>query len=213
MIFELRLLETKSEITRLIFNQIKDYLEPRIDRAANNSVEDIRVLISEALKQEPEYQSLINGQLKAELGLPNTNVVDSVIDLLSRSTQLETKPLAIKTTGLTGGFSLYMIKSDDLGGVINTVSASVNIDGGSIPWLEWLTLKGNQILVRDFKVQFGPNKNSRSGLAIMKPSTGSNWRIPPEFVGTQNNNWITRAISTIDNKVYDLMIKNLEAQI
>jgi hypothetical protein len=47
----------------------------------------------------------------------------------------------------------------------------------------------------------------------MKPSTGSNWRVPPEFVGTQNNNWITRAISTIDNKVYDLMIKNLEAQI
>lgn len=213
MNFTLRLSESNSEIRRLILEQIKDYLEPKINNAISNIRSELSLLVANGLKQEPEYQSLISGQLKAELGLPDSGMVESIITHLSNSTEISKRSLQITQNGISGGFTINMIKSDDLSGALSQASASINIEGGSLPWLEWLTLRGNEILVKDYIVQFGPNPRSRSGLAIMKPSSGDKWRVPPAFVGTINNNWITRAISRIENNVYNLFIKNIEAAI
>jgi hypothetical protein len=213
MNFTLRLIESNSEIQRLILENIKDYLEPRINSSIHNIQNELSTLVADGLRQEPEYQSLMSGQLKAELGLPDGGMVDSIITHLSNATEVSRQSLRVTQNGISGGFIIRMIKSDDLGGALNQVSASINIDGGSLPWLEWLTLRGNEILVKDYTVQFGPNPRSRSGLAIMKPSSGDKWRVPPAFVGTINNNWITRAISRIENNVYNLFIKNIEAEI
>ena len=213
MNFQLRLLQSVSEIRQLILEQIRDFLQPRLSRASSNITQEIQVLVAEALRQEPEYQSLASGQLKAELGLPDTTMVDAIVLALSQSIEVTNNPIVIKQSGLGGGFTLRMIKSDDLGGVISNANAIIDSAGGSVQWLEWLTLRGNEILVRDYKVQFGPNRNSRSGMAIMRPSLNSNWRVPPQFAGTEKNNWITRAIERIENNVYDLIIKSVEAEI
>lgn len=213
MRLQLKLLENNNQISQIILQNIYDHIEPRLKIAVKNIQKDLSLLIANALRQEPEYQSLLGGQLKAELGLPNTEMVESVINALSQAIEIEARPLTIKKSGLSGGFTLNMIKSDDLIGIINMSAASITTQNGTIPWLEWLSLKGNEILVKDFVVKLGPNPNSRSGMAIMKSSTGDAWRVPPQFVGTEANNWITRAISRIENNVYSLMIKSIEAEI
>jgi len=213
MKFEIQLLETTTEITKLILEQIKDYLEPRLDKAAINIQNEIKTLLANALRQEPEYQSLISGQLKAELGIPDSSYIDNIIIALVNTLQFTKNSLIVKNSGLAGGFKLTMIKSEDLGGVINNTLASIDSFGGKVPWLEWLTLKGNEILVKDYKVQFGSSPYSRSGMAIMIQASGSSWRVPAQFTGTQNNNWITRAIERIENNVYDLIIKSIEKEI
>jgi hypothetical protein len=106
-----------------------------------------------------------------------------------------------------------MIRAKDAGGVIGLDIAKINDKGYSLPWLQWLLFEGNEVLIKNYKVEFRPNPNSRSGLAIMKPSSSSSWRVPPEFVGSEENNWITRAITRIENNVYDLIVKAVEGEI
>lgn len=213
MNFQLRLLSSNREISQLILENISTYLNPRLDRALVNIQNNLSILVADALRSEPEYQSLLSGQLKAELGIPDTDMIESVVVALSQAININKKPISIKTNGISGGFTINMIKSNDLSGVIKNAAASINVTEGSIPWLEWLTLKGNEILVKDYIVKLGPNPNSRSGMAIMKGSVGDAWRVPPMFAGTENNNWITRAISRIENNIYDLIIKSIEDQI
>ena len=209
-----KLVESTADINRAILNNIKDYLEPKIHQAGSKIAEALPKLVEDALRQEPEYQSLLNGQLKAELGIGNSYDVEAVVKAISSSLEFKTQPITISSqTGLKGGFTINMIRAKDAGGVIGLDIAKVTTPAYSLPWLEWLLFKGNEILIKNYTVEFGSNPNSRSGLAIMIPSSSNNWRVPPEFVGSESNNWITRAISRIENSIYSLMTKIIEGEI
>ena len=64
--------------------------------------------------------------------------------------------------------------------------------GQMLPWLEWLTTLGDSVIVRDYEVKAGFPDRSRTGDKIMVK--GGGWRVPPEHSGTEENNFITRAI-------------------
>lgn len=214
MNMSLTLLESDSQIRKVILQEILNTLDKAIKSAVPNIVIQIKDLVREALKREPEYQSLISGKLKAEFGIPFSSDVDVVVDALVDTLQIKNNPLRITNLGIAGGFTLTMMKSDDLDGVINIVSARV-IDqtrGYSLPWLEWLLLKNNQILVRNYKVRMQSNSLSRSGMALMVDSN-TNWRVPPEFSGSQTNNWTTRAVTTIEDKITKIIRTNIETYI
>jgi len=76
-----------------------------------------------------------------------------------------------------------------------------------------LLLYGGQIIVRNYRVKMGSNRASRTGMAIMVESPGDSWRVPPEFAGTSNNNWVTRALSKIDDKILDIIQLEIERKI
>jgi len=208
-----KLVDSTPDITKAILGSIRDYLDPKIKQAASKAAEELPKLVSEALRQEPEYLSLLSGQLKAELGLASSSDVEAVIEAISSSIELKTQSLSANRSGIKGGFTINMIRAKDAGGVIGLDIAKINDKGYSLPWLQWLLFEGNEVLIKNYKVEFGPNPNSRSGLAVMKPSSSSSWRVPPEFVGSEENNWITRAITRIENNVYDLIVKAVEGEI
>jgi|694.fasta_scaffold00279_8 hypothetical protein len=208
-----KLVDSTPDITKAILGSIRDYLDPKIKQAASKTSEKLPKLVSEALRQEPEYLSLLSGQLKAELGLASSSDVEAVIEAISSSIELKTQSLSANRSGIKGGFTINMIRAKDAGGVIGLDIAKINDKGYSLPWLQWLLFAGNEVLIKNYKVEFGPDPNSRSGLAIMKPSSSSSWRVPPEFVGSEENNWITRAITRIENNVYDLIVKAVEGEI
>lgn len=206
-----RLLQNNAEISRIILENIRDYLSGIVSDVQPSVSSRIFFLLTRVLKEEPEYQSLKNGKLRAGFGLPDTDSVDQVVNSLANSIEIENKPLTINRGGITGGFKFNIIKSDDLSGVIDFYFANITTDKGFvIPWLRWLTLSGNDLLVLDYDIKFGAFPNSRSGMAVMQPSSGASWRVPPEFVGTIDNNWITRAISRIENDIYDIMIQSIQ---
>lgn len=212
--FSARLTQSNREIQQLILENIKDYLSPRIQKATRNIQYDITVGVAQGMRSEPEYNALTQGSLRAEFGISSPAMVDVVIDSLSRAVEMEVIPLSVNRSGIIGGFTLNMIKSDDLSGVINSFAANITTSKGeTLPWLQWLTLSGNKILIRDYKINFGTYPTSRSGMAVMKPSEGGFWRVPTQFVGTINNNWITRAISRIENSIYNIMIRAIQAEI
>lgn len=205
------LLESNSDIAKLILNQIKDIIQQAINKALPKITNEIKATVDEALRNQPEYTSLMSGKLKAELGIPDSSVVDRVIQALVDTLIVTNNGVKTSSSGISGGFKLTMIKSDDIGGVINIDEASVVDDKGySLPWLEWLLLKGNQTIVKNYSVKYTSSTRSRSGLAIMQPDGSFNWRVPSEFSGSQQNNWTTRAIDSIEKEIYQIMTSNIE---
>jgi hypothetical protein len=214
MKFSINLIESDSDIKSKILTEIKNHLQ----QAMVKSIPSIRQLIpnkiKDALMGEPEYQSLINGKLKGEFGLSNASQkVNDVINVWINNVRITANPITIVGSGVKGGFKLDMIDSSYNDVLVN--DGAIVIDGVSgvvLPWLEWLLLYGNKIIVRNYEVQVGANARSRSGMAIMVPSK-KNWRVPPEFAGTTTNNWVTRALSRLDDSILDIIQKEIEKHI
>jgi len=208
------LLESDAVIRQQIFQSLKKDLDIVMAKSRPGILDKIKIALAQALKQEPEYESLAHGDLRLQFGIPDPTAVDQVVQKLAESTNIDMIPIAISSLGLKGGFKLTALKADDMGGVVSDNSAIVtdNERGYSLPWLEWLLYKGNEIIVRKFDVELGPNPNSRTGMAVMVGSN-NNWRVPPAFVGTITNNWTTRAIDRIEKQVGDIIQKTIENNI
>ena len=202
------IVETNDEINTMILEIMADHINDTLNIAMPKITTEIKELVAVSLREEPEYQSLLSGRLRAEFGLSDTNMVDNIIDKLVSTIDVSRSTVSYNKIGLVGGFTITMMKSDDMNGVIFTDIASVISNNGQhLPWLQWLLLEGNKAIVKNFDVKMGSYSQSRSGMAIMV-SSRDNWRVPSEFVGTISNNWTTRAIDRIEDKI-DTLIENI----
>lgn len=207
------LLETNSQIFDAIMSGIRDVLDNAIKKSIPKISNEIKTMMSDALMSEPEYSSLISGKLRADFGIKDVSVVNQVVDRLSNTLSITSKPITIKSNGLTGGLILQTIPSTDFGGIIYQDIAQTKDDKGySLPWLEWLLLQSNKTIVKNYEVQYGSSPYSRSGMALMVKSN-SDWRVPPEFAGSQNDNWTTRAIEKLESPIYALIKNTIESNI
>jgi hypothetical protein len=214
MKFSIDLLQSNDDIVKKILNKLKDQLNKTINKSLPSIEQDIKILVKEALTSEPEYSSLKAGTLRAELGIANVSDVDNVIDAMVNTLKIDNKTLSVRSSGISGGFILTMIKSDDISGIIYSDSANVidNERGYSLPWLEWLLLKGNEVLVQNYSVNYTSSSRSRSGMALMIQSN-TDWRVPVAFAGKIDDNWTTRAISKIESQIIKIIQTNIENNI
>lgn len=213
MKLSLQLLENDSYIKDQILQILAKQVEPVLNKSVNKAVPKIQQLIEDALKQEPEYISLISGQLRLEFGIAESSSVDDIIKKLAATAQISVKNITIKNNGLSGGLVLTALERTSMGGLINDSSAMVvDSKGYSLPWLQWLLYEGNKPIIRNYEVKIGPNPNSRTGMAIMIDSD-KNWRVPPTFAGTINNNWVTRAIDRVSNSIPKIITESFEGSL
>lgn len=213
MKLNLSLLETNSQISNAIMDGIREVLDNAIRKSVPRITNDMKAMMVDALMSEPEYSSLISGKLRADFGIRDTSVVNQIVNRLAETITVTTKPINIKSNGLTGGLTVQMIPSTDFGGIIFQDIAQTKDDKGySLPWLEWLLLQSNKTIVKNYEVQYGSSPYSRSGMALMIKSN-SDWRVPPEFAGSTNNNWTTRAIEKLEPQVYALIKNTIESNI
>lgn len=209
-----KLLDSSADIQKNILDVLQDTLDGVFKKVLPIIKNQIKSEVKNALISEPEYQSLISGQLKYELGLPSTDKVNNIIDLWINNIVINYSGIQKTSSGLKGNLSLSMIE-DSYNDVLSNDAAIIidNLSGAALPWLEWLLLYGGKIIVRNYRVQFGANPRSRSGGAIMVEASGSNWRVPPQFAGSSSNNWVTRALSKLDDKIINILEQSLESAI
>jgi hypothetical protein len=211
---EMKLSLDLTDSTDVIVQQILENLKKEINNTFNKAIpkitDNIKDIIKQALISEPEYSSLKAGTLRAEFGIEFPENIDRVIDALVSTLEVQKSEIRILRNGLSGGFSLTMIKKDDISGVIYTDIASVIDNKGYVlPWLEWLLLKGNEVLVKNYSVNYTSSSRSRSGMALMVKSDRG-WRVPPNFTGSENNNWITRAVKKSESQIISAIKNNIE---
>ena len=209
MKFDLKLLQSDNEIIKTVLSSLKPIVSNVFSKAKISIINDIKPTIRQAIESQPEYQSLIGGELKYQLGIPDKSIVDSIVDIWVNNINVENKPIKIQGSSLSGGFVISLLVSD-YSDVLSSASSSITDTntGSVIPWLEWLLIRGGDILIADYAVKIGPNPRSRTGMAIMVSSFGENYRIPAQYAGTENNNWVYRAISQIDESTIKNIIQN-----
>lgn len=211
MLFKIKLLESDKQIAHSILQALlpdtANYLKDIIKYLQSN----LPNVVSSAIIDTPEYQSIMSGSLQYELGIPNpSNNLSGLIDIWSKNIKINYSPPIIANNKIKGSFSANMIKVD-FSDVLYSDYAIVydTLRGYSLPWLEWLLLEGNKTIIQNQSVIFGPSKYSRTGYALMKDSSSS-WKIPSEFAGTISDNWITRAIDGAANNIQSVIEKAIE---
>jgi hypothetical protein len=211
MKLEFILLQSPQEIENIILSNIAENINIVFSKSLTSLQKSIPNILYKAIISEPEYQSLISGKLLYEFGIPDASKkVNNIINIWTNNFFIETIPVSIQGSRITGGFRINMIK-DNYDDVLSSESAYVIDEAKALklPWLEWLLLNGGKIIIRNYEVQVGASPYSRTGLAIMKPSK-KNWRVPSEFAGTKDNNWITRALNKLDESIPNIIQKEIE---
>jgi hypothetical protein len=206
MKISLNLIESNSAIQK----EMLKALLPQISKYMDNGISIIKVqlpiIISSSITASPEYSSLLNGRLKYEFGIPNSSVkLTNLINAWINNIQYNYQRPSIVNNQIKSSFSANMIKAD-FSDVLYSDFAEVqdSFRGYSLPWLRWLLLEGNSIIIPNYTVIVGPNRASRTGFAVMKQSEKA-WKVPSEFAGTESDNWITRSIKSSEKQIKTLL--------
>jgi hypothetical protein len=198
------------EPVRLIGSKIRKAavyeLNKRVDatRTKTRLKNEVSEMIRIAIINSPEFESLLNGKLRGELGVPNALPIlgDMLITWLN-SVQVKMFRFREVGTNIVGGFSISAIQADfeDVFSIPDTQFISEN--DHEVPWLRWLLTAGDRVMVTTHYYETNARflHRSRTGQGVMRkkhvgrgPLGGPGWRVPPEFSGTEDRNWITRAI-------------------
>jgi len=214
MELQLKLVETPSQIATLIMNEIKAVLNGILSSSAKSIEVEIRTLFMDAITGSDTWQSLKDGKLRAEFGLPDDvdTRLSNILDIWLDSIIVDYKPVT-GTTTLHGGISLYMLQSD-WNDVISSESAIILTKVGQIlPWLEWLLIYGDKIIIRDYEIVMKQTNKSRSGMALMVKRASGRWRMPPEYAGSTNSNFVTKLLDGISDNIQTIIETELEKRL
>ena len=206
MNISIKLLESDSQIRQSILSSLKPEVDILVSKSVPKISSVIKDLFKEALVNEPEYVSLKSGRLKYEFGLPQEVDVDDVVSIISNSVNVNLVQSKISSGSINIGIKIEFFERTGEPAINSPNAFVTDTEGGySLPWLEWLLLKGTAPIVNNYSVVLGPNKFSRTGMALMVQSN-KNWKVPSEFAGSSSNNWASRALDKIEDKIQTQII-------
>lgn len=189
----LKLTDPISEIERKVNDAIIKQINTLLTNKKNILLQKSKSLISNWITSQPEIQSLQAsgpGSLAGQFGLypgQSLNSVLSIVKAVENSITIDFKKYNNK---FVGGLEVNFQPKDFIN-LLNLPQGFVNYEKGSLHWLEWLLLKGDTIIITNY--QYNPRTGvGRSGLGNM--TSGGSFRVPPEHSGTEDNNFITRAL-------------------
>lgn len=211
MFISVDLVETDAEIVRRMLDALAVEVNRYLVIKINTLKPKITNVLEDALFNCPEVQSLLGGQLQAELGVPDSDLkLDSLIRIWARSIDIKLSPAKRSSrNGITGGFVLTAIKAD-YSDVLSTDDAIYTTSNNQvIEWLRWLLLEGDRRIIRGYQIGGDLHNKSRTGLGrlMWASKQGRSWGVPPQFAGTKNNNFVTRTIDDIEQQL-DLLIQD-----
>tara|TARA_R110000824_G_scaffold82221_3_gene206200 strand:- start:764 stop:1405 length:642 start_codon:yes stop_codon:yes gene_type:complete len=188
--------ETQSEIAALISREVFKMT----NRSFSRSVKPIKQLVKQELgnsvRNQPEWSSLLGGKLRTEFGIPDAfSRLSQVLNIWLSNIQVEFHRMSITGTKMSGGLTIRAVQ-DNYEDVLSLADSSfVTEKGEELEWLRWLLVEGDRTIIRDYHIQYG--QKGRAGPAIMIKK--GRWKVPSEFAGNPNNNFVTRAINQIDS--------------
>ncbi len=209
---------------------MKDILEQ-----INNKIKNNKAAIRDKIREEV-YNTIIRsdtaqalkqgGELAAEFGIPigeNDARIHSIADRVATNCNITFPQIRNNKTGIAmhGGIRIKFIV-DDYSDILGLPMGEVKTEKGDIlTWLSWLLLEGSSIAIQlpnpgtdkngnqnEYYIHY--KKAGRSGSAIMlKSKKGIGWRVPSQFAGTENDNWLTRLFSGISGDAFNLRIRTI----
>lgn len=207
----INLLQSDNEISNKINTAILQELNSRLPTVFKEASEYIRQTVITAIRSQPEYGSLIGGALKYEFGLPDSlSRLQTIVATIEQSLFVEYDKPKISGNNIIGGFFIGMVNSD-FSDILSLKEATFITEKGTpLEWLKWLLVEGDKTIIIGYEFNIGNKLNSRTGGGIMSPSFSGSWRVPPEFAGTLENNWITRAVESVQDSIENHLLNLMQ---
>lgn len=193
------------KIKQAMFRALGIEINKKIKSNSPKFVRAMREAIPRWLEEQPEIASIrshgIQGSLAAQFGIvpgKEGDAIHKIISVLSDSINVIVKPV---DDALNGGVE-FEFDSEIFTRLTGTSEGTVVTEKGTdLDWLNWLLTKGDTIIITGY--HYVPSTDGRSGGGTM--SIGSIWRVPPEFSGTESNNFITRAFENREVEIERLL--------
>jgi len=194
MTIKFKVLESFKRIKNNITKQVADIANKFIKSNLPNVSQYIYNSVYTAIYNCPEMESVRTGILKADFGL-DFDPTDAIADSIARSISVTIRKSDINK-GLVSGYLINIQPLTYLNLLSLPESVVITEKGERLPWLEWLTLYGDSIIIYDYGV-FYKNNVGRSEMGIMVKSNRF-FRVNPEYSGDGADNFITRSIGNPD---------------
>lgn len=219
MAFQIRLTESITTIKKKIEDALIQEMNPVLERALGSVKRNVVPKLIQIFKSSETYDAILTSDLKYELGLPagqERSRLDSIVEELSKQVEVEFKQLRRRGSNIYGGYTVYIVESN-FRKVLNLPDSQINTEKGqTLNWLKWMLLDGDRIILNNAFIKFGNFKASRSGGAIVVESKrdpvkgwtsmqSMGWSVPKEHSGTQDNNWVTRALFDNIESILDII--------
>lgn len=189
----LKLLDSVSTIETNVNKAIAEEVNLRVFQNQQNLLQKCKNLISGWITSQPEIISLQSSDvmsLAGQFGLYPGQENSAISAIVSSVENSITVKFTKFTPKLVGGIEVNFQPNNFLN-LLNLPQGIVNYGKGTLHWLDWLLTKGDSVIVVSY--QYNPTTGlGRSGLGNM--IGGGSFRVPPQFSGTQDNNFITRAL-------------------
>ena len=211
----IKLLDTDDMIVSLIMAGLASKANDVIDRAARKSISPIGDVVQEAVFNCPEMVELRSGVLRGEFGLTKGKAQSASQDIAKRvGDSIMVRAHKVTSLGssskLRGGIEI-LIQPIDFGNVLSSPLGMIRSEKGvQLQWLEWLLTLGDAVIVDVYEFMAKTGKG-RSGLGAMAEMKTGIWRVPPEYAGTEDKNFITKALDNkkIGDKIASILQKNM----
>jgi hypothetical protein len=193
MSITLKLLESVGQIESNILSALSVQFNASMKSKKNKILQDIKTLIPFWISSQPEMQSLLSSDPLSLVGqfgitISPTAIVSAIVSSVVNSANILIIPYDKKLNG--GGIELN-IQPNNFANLLGLPQGHSVYQDGNLHWLDWLLNRGDEIIVAGY--QYNPQTGiGRSKLGNMK--SGGGFRVPPEFSGTEQNNFITRAL-------------------
>jgi len=184
----LKLVDPVSKIESDINKAIAETLNKKIKQNYYEASEQVKRLVASAVISQPEIESLVSGYLRGAFGIPiGVNPIEGLEESISNSISVSLKKFDNR---LNGGLEIY-IQPTSFRNILNLPNSSIVYEKGEINWMDWLLLRGDAAIIVGY--QYTPKYGiGRSRMGYMEG--GRFFRVPPEFSGYAENNFITRAL-------------------
>jgi hypothetical protein len=191
----------EKNVNAAIANAINDKIRNNLSKIKSSA----KKLVRDWVSTQPEIESLKSSSLDSLVGYfgltrSPQDVVEAIVYAASESTEVKFVEYSSK---FSGGLELRFQPSS-FSNLLMLPEGHTVYSGGNLHWLDWLLKRGDRIIIANY--QYNPMSGlGRSGLGIMIP--GGAFRIPPQFSGTEDNNFITRALigKTQENQIAQLI--------
>lgn len=194
----------------MIADQTTEYLNKKITKNYRRVVNSLQQKIPFWIRSQPEVQSLLSegaqGSLNALFGLYGgdaNRAVNDIVNAIKQSTTIRVDKINRKYQGNVE----FSFQPSDFANLLGLSSGSVTTEkGASLNWLEWLLTAGDTVIIVGYRYQ--PKSDGRSGGGIMIER--GFFRVPPQFSGNLENNFITRALSGREEEIGPIMARLFE---
>ena len=205
--------DSPRNITGKINAGLAEILNTLLRRKQGVIIREIRELIPQAVLAQPEMQEITGtatpGSLPAQLGIiagTGDAAAIAIANAVAQSIAIDVSKVTKKN--LEGGIKLQFMDAT-FTDLLSLPEGYVPLeDGGELHWLDWLLTRGYTTIVTGYSYKFAIG--GRSGGGFMR-QPGS-WRVPAQYAGTLEDNFITRALSSqlLEQRIYQVFKRHLK---